>query len=113
MEGTNKSRVLLEAAIIGAASLPSYYITRGIVRTLLPRFSSGTQEMISVFLSGGAFYFVYEEMGWSEWAEAMRKDRKREGTNIPLSDDLCDGSCGWVPDGLCSHYSVHSPVPVE
>ena len=113
------NRLWREALVVGAASLPSYYFTHAVVSAVMPTTSDGFKEFVSVFVSGALFHLVCEETGVNAWyldnsVAAMKKrssacaDSPREFTTG--DEALCDGSCGWTPDGLCSHYAIHAPV---
>jgi hypothetical protein len=101
-----------EAVVVGLALLPTYFFTRAVVDAVLPRWSDTSQEYVAVFLSGGVFHVLCEETGINDWyldngvAVMKRLETHKVET---LTDDVCDGSCGWsATAGMCSHYSVHA-----
>jgi len=111
------TQVYAEALFVGLASLPTYYLTRAFVSAIAPQLSEQSVEYVSVFLSGGLFHLICEETGINEWyidngAVVLKRQAKEQmAQEAGLTDDLCDGSCGWnARDGLCSHYSIHAKV---
>ena len=108
-----RSRLLLEAFVVGAGLVPVYAITHAFTGAVFPRMSAMTQDYFSVFLAGGMFHLLCEETGVNDWyldnGVAMMK-RAQVDTDLAMWNDdaLCDGRCGWADDGLCSHYSYHA-----
>jgi hypothetical protein len=108
-----RSRLLLEAFVVGAGLVPVYAITHAFTGAVFPRMSAMTQDYFSVFLAGGMFHLLCEETGVNDWyldnGVAMLK-REKVDTDLAMWNDdaLCDGRCGWKDDGLCSHYSFHA-----
>lgn len=109
------TQVYAEALFVGLAILPTYFIARSCVKALMPNLSESSSEYVSIFLSGSVFHLVCEETGLNEWyvdngAVVLQRHAKQKiEWEATVSDDLCDGLCGWSSmGGLCSHYSIHA-----
>jgi hypothetical protein len=109
-------RLLTEAVVVGVGLLPIYALTHNFISVLFPRIKDTMmQDYLSVGISGGLFHLICEEGGINDWyldngvAVLKRMEKEKYDWTTSLNDpDLCDGSCGWRNDGMCSHYSMHA-----
>jgi hypothetical protein len=109
------SKLMTEAIVVGVALLPVYALAKNFITVIFPRMNSLTQEYTSVVISGSLFHLICEGSGVNDWyldngvAVLKRMEKEQVDWTVTLNDPaLCDGSCGWIDNGLCSHFSFHS-----
>jgi hypothetical protein len=108
-------KLMTEAVVVGVALLPVYVLTKKFITVALPRMSGVTQEYTSIVVCGGLFHLICEGSGVNDWyldngvAVLKRMEKEQVDWTESLNDPaLCDGSCGWQDDGICSHFSFHT-----
>jgi len=112
-----KPSLLTEAVVVGVGLVPVYALTDVWTKLFFTNMTPKTREYVTVFFAGGLFHVICEGTGINDWyldngyAVWKRLETEHVEWYNNLNDPaLCDGSCGWKDDGLCSHYSIHTEI---